>query len=64
MKLKLNFDLNGYKAGEIIDIKDKNGIPTDKYWRKRLRDAVIDNCVEVMTDKKSKKKEVSDDNDK
>ena len=48
-ELKLNADLKGYKAGQIIPVKYKDGLPVDKYWRDRVKDSVIDNCVEVVS---------------
>ena len=51
MKIKLNADLNGHSKGSIITVDDISGMPTDIYWRNRLKDAVIDNCVEVVSDK-------------
>jgi hypothetical protein len=58
--LKLNTDLRGKKAGSIVRIKtDTNGVPLDHYWRNRLKDSKIDNCVELLPSKKkpvSKKK--------
>ena len=62
MKIKLNADLNGHKKDETIEIKDDKGVPLDQYWRKRLRDAKIDKCVEIVGNKKAKadKKEVSE----
>jgi len=49
LKLKLNVDLQNHKAGsEIIIAVNDNGIPKDKYWRHRLKDADIDHCVEII----------------
>ena len=46
-KLKLNTSLGKYPKGMVIDIKvDKAGTPLDKYWRDRIKDSTIDNCVE------------------
>ena len=55
MKLKIN-KVSGYAAGAVIDIQtDSGGIPLDKFWRKRLKDAALDDCVEVVkTSKKPK----------
>ena len=55
MKLKLNCDLNGHKKGTIIKVNDNNGIPLDSFWRRRLKDAEIDNCVEIVEVSKPKK---------
>ncbi len=49
ISLKLNVDLNGKKAGDIVAVKiDANKVIKDRYWRRRLADAAIDNCVEVV----------------
>ena len=49
MKLKLNCDLQKHKAGDIITIDtDENGVPLERYWRSRLKDSEIDNCVEIV----------------
>ena len=49
IKLKLNAPLRGLGAGSVTSIKtDDNGIPLDRYWRNRLKDAEIDNCVEII----------------
>ena len=55
MKIKLNTDLNGLKKGRIINVEtDSDGIITDSFWRKRLIDSEIDNCIEIVTEKKDK----------
>lgn len=56
MKLKLYADLNGHKKGDIIEVKEKNGYPVDIYWKRRLRDAKTDGCVEIYKEAKSYKK--------
>lgn len=49
MKLKLNSAMKGYEAGRTITVQaDSSGLPLDKFWRRRLRDAQTDNCVEVV----------------
>lgn len=57
MKLKLNANLKGNKAGTVIEVADNNGIPLDNFWARRLKDSAIDNCVEIVKDKKYSKKE-------
>jgi len=62
VKIKLNADLKGHKKGQTIVIEDVRGVPKDLYWRKRLRDSEIDNCFEIIGNKKDKqdKKEVKE----
>ncbi len=56
IKLKLNQPMLGYAAGREVTIQtDKDGVPLEKFWRRRLKDAEIDNCVEVIKPSKSKK---------
>lgn len=51
LKIKINSALRGYKPGTIIEIKaNSDGVPADGYWRRRLKDAKIDNCVELVED--------------
>ena len=56
MKLKIN-NVRGYSG--IIDVADNNGIPVERFWRNRLKDAGIDNCVEVVKPRAKKTKETA-----
>lgn len=60
MKIKLNQDLrtpNGQlKKDDVIEIADEQGIPVDHFWRNRLKDSAIDNCIEVISTKKKENK--------
>ena len=51
--LKIN-NVPGYSGTVTIDA-DKNGTPLEKFWRKRMKEAEADNCVEVVTASKPKK---------
>ena len=59
--LKINKPLRGLNEGVEIPVKaDKEGTLLDMYWRRRLVDSEVDNCVEIVGEKsktKSKKKE-------
>jgi hypothetical protein len=53
MKIVLKQDLRTphgiYKAGDEINIVcDENNLPIDSFWRNRVKDSVIDNCLEVV----------------
>lgn len=49
IQLKLNADLGGKKKGTIITVEiDSNKVIIDRYWRRRLEDAALDGCVEVV----------------
>jgi hypothetical protein len=55
MRLKLNQPMAGYEAGHTVTVQaDSCGVPLEKFWRRRLKDAKIDNCVEVVKASKSK----------
>jgi len=55
-QIKLNTDLRGMMAGAVMPIRvDKEDIPLDRYWRDRLKDAAIDNCIEFVKKKKGGK---------
>ncbi|MGR3179834.1 MAG: hypothetical protein ACUZ8E_17480 [Candidatus Anammoxibacter sp.] len=48
-KLKLNAPLKNYPIDHVLEIEvDPRGIPLDRYWRDRIKDAKIDNCVEFV----------------
>jgi len=41
--------LPGRRAGEVVRVEaDENGTPLSREWRRRLRDAKTDGCVEVV----------------
>jgi hypothetical protein len=52
MQIKLNQNLKTPQGqllkDAIIEINDENGVPTDLFWRNRLKDSAVDNCIEVV----------------
>jgi len=47
--LKPLFYKRNYKVGEEIEVQtDEDNTPLDKFWRDRLKDAKIDECVLVV----------------
>jgi len=61
MKLKLNQNLSTPQGkllkDAIIEVAaDENSIPLDLFWRSRLADSVIDNCVEIVSETLKSKK--------
>ena len=49
MKIQINKSIPGFKTGSVIDEKsDSKGTPLDIFWRRRLKDAVLDNCCEIV----------------
>ena len=47
-----------FKKGDVITLElDSNGIPSDTFWRARLRDSKVDNCLSLLSKvtKKNKK---------
>ena len=56
IKIKLNVDLNGFKKGRVINVKtDNEGTIIDAFWRARLKDSKIDNCIEIVIEEKPKR---------
>ena len=51
MQIKLNVDLAGFKAGKIL----KGEILKTHYWRNRIKDSKIDNCVTIINEFKPPK---------
>jgi len=49
-KYKLNASIGGYSTGAVIRVQcyRESGIPTERYWRRRLRDSEIDGCMELV----------------
>jgi hypothetical protein len=62
MKIRLNQNLSTPKGkltkDEVIEIEtSEDGLPLDRFWRDRLKDSEIDNCIEIVkTPSKSKEK--------
>lgn len=60
MKIKLNNEalakVHKKIKGGTIEISDNKGVPVDKYWRNRLKDALIDKSIEILKEKRSDKK--------
>ena len=49
ISLRLNTDIGGKKKGTIVSVEiDINKVIKDKYWRRRLEDAALDSCVEIV----------------
>lgn len=62
IEIKINKDLTSpsgkYRAGtQLILFVDSEGTPLDYFWRSRLKDSAIDDCIEIVnkSTKKSKK---------
>jgi hypothetical protein len=49
MKVKINKPLKKYAVGQIVEIN-----PSEQYWAKRLQDAEIDNCIEIVKENEVK----------
>lgn len=46
MNLKIN-SVPGF-SGTVTVQTDEKGVPLERFWRNRLKDAETDNCVEVV----------------
>lgn len=46
VEYEINKPVHGRKVGDVVKIEvDKDGTPLDKTWRRRVKDAKIDNCM-------------------
>lgn len=52
--IKVNSDFSRYSEGEVLTMPARGGLPRDTFWQRRLRDAVVDGCCEVVQPKKTK----------
>jgi hypothetical protein len=53
--LRLNVPLKGFSKGAaVLVVVDQNGVVLDQYWRRRVKDATTDNCVQFVNPKKKK----------
>jgi len=51
LKIKIKTPFGKFKAGAGINVAaNDKGVPLDKFWRNRLRDSKVDNCIEVVKD--------------
>lgn len=49
LRFKINVPLLGLPPGTVFNVEcGDDGVPTDKKWRKLLKDSKLDHCVEVM----------------
>lgn len=49
IRIKVNVDLPGHPAGSVVRVTaHDDGTPVSSFWRRRLRDSVIDGCCEIM----------------
>ena len=51
VKIKIKKKMTHYDVDQVVNVaSDPNGVPLDLFWRRRLRDAKIDGCCEVVND--------------
>ena len=49
IQLKINKPIHGHPSGSTVRVcTDDAGVPIEKHWRDRIRDAEIDDCVTVV----------------
>jgi len=53
----LDLNKKQYSVGEIIEIKDNQGVPLDKFWRSRIKDSIQDKCISIVEKKETVKKD-------
>ena len=61
VEFTVNADIHGFKAGQTIMLDlDKRGIPVERTWRRRLKDAKIDGCITKTEQPKPKSSDNKD----
>ena len=62
-KLKINTDyIKGCVKDDIVTIfVNDDGVPIDPFWRRRLKEASLDNCCEFIKEKYKKEVKKHDD---
>ena len=49
IRIKVNGTIPGHPPGSIVKVAaDEAGTPLERQWRRRLRDARVDSCCEVV----------------
>jgi len=49
IQVRVNGVIPGHERGAIVRVRvDSEGTPLDLQWRRRFRDAEVDNCCEVV----------------
>ena len=49
IKIEIKKQMANHAVGDIVELNaDDNGVPLDFHWRRRLKDAEIDGCCEVV----------------
>lgn len=66
VKIKIKKKFHTYVVDEVVIVDaDSQGNPYSRFWRNRLRDSVVDDCVEFVKDhlsvKKKSTKEIAQD---
>lgn len=59
-KIRINADLRNHKKGEIIEVEECRTPHKEYiYWKRRLKEAEIDNCCEIYNDTKVKGNQIT-----
>ena len=59
IQIEIKKDFAPYKVGDIISVNAGGGnVPLDSFWRRRLKDAKVDDCCSIV--KPAVKKEVTE----
>ena len=58
--IQCNSEILDHKKGDKVQIKSIGGVPTDSFWRRRLKDATLDKCCEIVSDSPKKQETKSE----
>jgi len=60
INIRINKPFSGYAKGQVVTVEaDQHGTPLQEAWRRRLKDAALDGCCEVVEKPKAKKPAVN-----
>ena len=62
IEIKINHGLIEHNDGDVVKVEVHPGtkIPIENFWRRRLRDAAIDGCCEIVEPVKKSRRKKSD----
>lgn len=55
INIRINKPFGGYAEGRTVKVEvDDTGTPLDAGWRRRLKDAALDGCCEIVAERSGK----------
>ncbi len=48
IEIKINKRMANHAVGDIVSVPGDDGVPLETFWRRRLIDAEVDGCCEIV----------------